>query len=258
MIKQRNDLKVLLLQIREDKETMLEEFYEFIQYSGLKEEQLDVLNTYQTPFFSSDILQQYDALFVGGSSDASVLKPQEFIFVDHCKQLLKEAYERNMPVFASCFGFQIAVEALGGKVIVDSEHMEMGIYELKLTNEAQNDPLLFDVPTIFYGVSGHRERASILPPNSTLLGYSDLCPYHIVRFGNKPFYGFQFHPEVDRKDLIVRIKRYQTRYMRDDAALQKVIDSAVNDTPHANDLLRLFIDRIVLQHAAQAVTQYVA
>lgn len=246
MIKRREELKILLLQIREDEETMLEEFYEFVQFSGLHEEQIDKLNTYKTCNFEPEVIHKYDALFVGGSSDASVLNPEEFKFVHNCKRLIRYCYEHNVPVFASCFGFQIAVEELGGKVILDKPNMEMGIIQVQLTDAAKEDPLLFDYPRYIWTVSGHKERATTIPQDAQLLGFSHQCPYHIVRFGNKPFYGFQFHPEVDRKDLISRISRYRDRYLENAQALQAIIDAAIHETPHANQLLELFIDRIVM------------
>jgi GMP synthase (glutamine-hydrolysing) len=247
-MKKREELKILLLQIREDEETMLEEFYEFVQFSELHEEQIVKLNTYKTAEFPPSTIDDYDALFVGGSSDASVLNEEEFTFVKHCKKLIRYCFDKNIPVLASCFGFQIAIEELGGKVIVDKKGMEMGIYQIQLTKEAKDDPLLHDYPDYFWAVSGHKERADKIPSNCIHLASSHLCPYHIVKFKNKPIYGFQFHPEVDRKDLITRITRYQERYLDDSESLQKIIDSASHETTHSNAMVRDFIDRIVMPH----------
>lgn len=247
-MKQKHELKILLLQIREDEETMLEEFYEFVQFSKLHEDQFTTLNTYKTNHFPPSIIDDYDALFVGGSSDASVLNEEEFTFVIHCKKLLRYCYDKNIPVLASCFGFQIAIEELGGKVILDKDNMEMGLYPIKLFPEAKDDPLFYDYPDSFWAVSGHKERASLIPKDCIHIGYTELCPYHIVKFIDKPFYCFQFHPEVDTKDLIARITRYRERYLEDSERLQKIIDSAIHDTPYSNKIVSDFIDRIVLPH----------
>lgn len=245
-MKHKKQLKILLLQIREDKETLFEEFYEFVQFSGLKEEQFTVLNVFTTTKFDMSIMDSHDALFVGGSSDATVLKPEEYTFVIHCQELIRHCYENNIPVFASCFGFQLAVQELGGLIIIDQENMEMGTYKIHLNDKAKKDPLLYDFPETFYAVSGHKERALKLPEDTVVLGYSDLCPYHIIKFKDKPFYGFQFHPETDVKDLIARITRYENRYFNEAGMLQKFLQNVCEDVNLANSLVKKFIDRIIL------------
>lgn len=244
-MKPRDQLKILLLQIREDEETMLEEFYEFVQYSGCHHDQFTCLNTYKTNTFGPEVIQGFDALFVGGSSDASVLKPEEFTFVSHCRQLMRYCYDHNIPVLASCFGFQIAVEEFGGKVIEDKANMEIGIYPIELNLHAKTDPLLFDYPQTFFAVSGHKERALRVPEECEVLGYSELCPYHIIKFRDKPFYGFQFHPEVDLKDLHTRISRYQSRYLESAAEMEAILQRSTQETPYANRVVKDFIDRVV-------------
>lgn len=247
-MKQRNQLKILLLQIREDEETMLEEFYEFVQFSELHEDQFTKLNTFKTINFPPSIIDDYDALFVGGSSDASVLNVEDYLFVPHCKNLIRYCFDKNIPVLASCFGFQIAMEELGGKVILDKENMEMGIYPINLHPEAKDDPLLYDYPDSFCAVSGHKERANKIPSDCILLASSELCPYHIVKFINKPIYCFQFHPEVDKKDLLTRITRYQMRYLDSSEKLQQIIDESTHETPYSNKIVKDFIDRVVMPH----------
>lgn len=246
MKKSRNQLKILLLQIREDEQTMLEEFFEFVQFSKLNEAQIDKLNVFNNRTFKPSVIDGYDALFIGGSSDATVQDLETYDFIHSCKALTRYCYENNIPVLASCFGFQIAVEEFDGKVELDKDNMEIGLYQIELSKAAIDDPLLYDVPNNFWAVSGHKERATILPPIAQLLASTPLCPYHIFTFPDKPFYAFQFHPEVDTKDLIIRISRYQDRYLEQDNSLQKIIDSAIHQTTESNSLIAKFIDRIIL------------
>ena len=162
MIKTRTQLRILYLQIRNDAVTRHEELQEFARYSSLDASQFSILNVFDTPNFPPDCVDGYDALFVGGSSDASVLKPDQYPFVQPAKVLLQYCVTQNMPVFASCFGFQLGVEALGGKVIRDPQRMEMGIYPMQLTPAARQDLLFCDIPNNFLVVSGHQERAILL------------------------------------------------------------------------------------------------
>jgi GMP synthase (glutamine-hydrolysing) len=243
----RSKLRILYLQIREDYPTRIEELQEFVFYSGLAEQQFTTLNVFDTPCFKAATASQYDAVFIGGSSDASVLKPLHYPFVEDAKALLAYSVQESIPVFASCFGFQLAVEALGGQVIADPDQMEMGVYAMDLSVAAQADLLLHDVTNGFLAISGHKERALTLPQQTVCLASTARCPYHALKVIDKPFYGFQFHPELNPQDLAARIQRYQSRYLEDDAHLQQILAS-LQETPDANQLITKFVDRILLSY----------
>lgn len=248
-MKKRDDLRFLLLQIRNDDETMQEEYLEFVEYGKMHESQLDVLNTFRSCHFEPDAVEGYDGLFVGGSSDASVLNIEKYPFVTLCKNMLRYCYDKNIPVFASCFGFQLAVEEFGGKVICDPDNKEIGSFDIQLTEAAKTDKLLYDMPSSFPAIVGHKERAVSMPDNITTLGYTEKCPYHLFKFNDKDFYGFQFHPEVSNKDLASRIMRYRERYLENEAEIEATMESAKRPTPESNDLVAKFIDRVVLSEA---------
>jgi GMP synthase (glutamine-hydrolysing) len=245
MTKQRSQLKLLLLQIRDDAITCEEELDEFVRYSHLEATQFTVLNVFKTPAFDATCLNGFDALLVGGSSDASVTQPERYPFVEAMKQLLRHCLHKSIPVFASCFGFQVAIEALGGQVVVDIASMEMGTYPLQLTEAARTDVLFYDVPNEFMAVLGHQERALSLPEEVILLAASALCPYQAFRVAGKPFYAFQFHPEIDPADLKARLTRYQSRYFDSTATLAAILND-LQETPIANQLVKKFVDRILL------------
>jgi GMP synthase (glutamine-hydrolysing) len=245
MPKQQSQLKILLLQIREDDITRLEEFDQFVQYSRLEPQQFEILNVFDTPDFEPTCMEGYDALFVGGSSDASVIQPDLYPFVEPSKRLMTHCLEHCIPVFASCFGFQVAVEALGGSVIVDKANMEIGTYPISLTEAAREDVLFHDVVHEFWAVCGHKERALAMPQEAILLASSELCPYHAFKVADKPFYGFQFHPELDARDLAVRITRYHNRYLDNKEVLTEILQN-LQETMTANQLIAKFVDRILL------------
>ncbi|MGF1600718.1 MAG: type 1 glutamine amidotransferase [Thermosynechococcaceae cyanobacterium] len=242
-------LHILYLQIRDDAMTRAEELQAFARYSQLTPQQFTILNVFDRPHFAPQSIDGYDALFIGGSSDASVLDPQTYPFVEPAKALLIYCVENSIPVFASCFGFQLVVEALGGKVILDTDRMEMGIYPIELTEAAQTDLLFHDATNGFLAVSGHKERASILPAGVTLLAKTELCPYHALKIDGKPFYGFQFHPEVDHNVLETRISRYRDRYLKTEQHLEEIL-SNLHPTPEAHSLLYKFVNRVLLRSQA--------
>ena len=236
--------KVLLLQIRDDPRVRQEELDSFVRFSGLAAEQVDVLNVFDTPHFSPTVIDQYDALLVGGASEASVLEPENYAFLDPSTDLLNHCLEKQIPVFASCFGFQLAVVALGGELVKDAADYEMGTISISLTAAAHDDPVFTGTPDGFRAVSVHKERATDLPAGCDLLAYTEACP-HAFRVTGKPFWAFQFHPEVDRATLVERLTIFSASYTEGSDHLQEVLE-AIQETPESNRLLSNFVDRVLL------------
>ena len=243
----KNKLRLLLLQIRDQPRVREEELDSFIAYSQLQPEQIDVLKVFDTPQFGPEVLAGYDALLVGGASEASVLEPATYPFVDSSIELLRHCIDINMPVFASCFGFQLAVLALGGSIIRDSADYEMGTLPITLAETATQDPVYAGVKSGFPAVSVHKERTTELPANCELLAYTEAC-IHSFRVCGKPFWAFQFHPEVDRPTLVERLTIYKSQYTDGDSHLDEVLASVV-DTPESNGLVRNFVERVLLENA---------
>jgi len=237
-----NDKRFLLIQIRQDKSVRLEEQESFAKYLNTRKECIDILNVFDTPNFSNDVINQYDAVLVGGASEASVSDDKSYPFVNECQRLLLHCIEVNKPVFASCFGFQLAVLALGGKITKNTQDFEMGTPEISVDKNALTDPIFKNIITSendkFNAVSVHQESALTLPDCCQLLAYTSSCT-HAFKVKNKKFWAFQFHPELDKKTLTERLGIYKDKYTEDSSHYQKIIDELV-DTPKSNLLLDSF------------------
>jgi len=240
------------MQMRKDKATQEEELAGFARMMDLTKEQFLVWNVFEQPFFDVGQINACDALIAGGSSDdpekATILDPNEYPWIANAKKLVRHCFEQSVPTFVSCMGFLVSLEALEGRIILDKEHMEEGYYPTHLTDAARRDPLFRGLPPSFMVISFHKKRADGLPPGCVLLAYSYLCPVHAFQGVGKPFYAFQFHPELDRTDLISKLERYITRYFDDEKSknvLQHIIDTCP-ETPESNKLARNFIDFVVL------------
>ena len=245
MTRKRSELRILLLQIRDQQRVRREEHQSFASQARLAPAQIDVLNVFDSPHFPAASARGYDALFVGGASEASVLEPETYGFVPYCCELLWHARDSGKPVFASCFGFQLAVVAFGGQIVRDASDFEMGTLPIRLAEEARQDPILRDTPDGFLAVSVHRERSSDAPEDCVTLAYTDAC-CHVFRVCGKPFWAFQFHPEVDRATLIERLTVFKDEYTEGDDHLKRVLDGA-RETPEANRLVTKFVDRVLLE-----------
>lgn len=243
MMKKRSELKILLIQIREDKNVIEEEITSFADYAKVQLSQITPLNVFDHQYFTPDVLEDYDILFVGGASEASVLEPQNYPFVESIKNVLKYAAEVNFPTFASCFGFQAAVLAFGGEIIKDTQDFEMGTLPMDLTKTACSDPLYKHVPNQFMAVSVHQEKALTCPENCELLAYTPAC-VHSFRVKQKNFWAFQFHPELDIERLTERLNAYKEKYTENKEHFENVI-STLKPTPHSNQLVGYFVDYIL-------------
>jgi GMP synthase (glutamine-hydrolysing) len=237
-------LKILLLQVREAEKVKREEHESFARYCGLQKNQIKILNVFEQPDFSLNCIKGFNALLVGGASDASVLEPEKYTFVPRCQELLSHCANNAMPVFASCFGFQLAALALDGTILHDGSSYEMGTMPILTTKEAEDDPLFNGTGRSFYAVSVHKEKAINVPEGTIELAYTKMCS-HSFRIRNKPFWAFQFHPEVDKATLVERLTYYKSKYTEDDSHLDKVL-TAARETPKANGLCKKFIDNVLL------------
>ena len=234
--------KLLLLQIRDAQRVRQEEYDSFVRFGGLDSAQLDIHNVFDNPEFGPELLAGYDGLIVGGASEASVMEPERYPFVPESIELLRHCIDIGFPVFASCFGFQLAVLALGGTIIHDEKDFEMGSLPIGLTPAATDDLLMHDVPDGFHAIAVHRDRSVECPPRSIELARTQPC-CHAFRVIDKPFWAFQFHPEVDKATLIERLTIFKAEYTDGDDHLDRVLSAAV-ETPYSNDLVRKFVERV--------------
>lgn len=243
----KQNLKILLLQIRNDPKVCQEELESFARYSNLDKEQIDIFNVFQQTDYNYDMLAQYDALYVGGSSDVSVLEPDKYPFVIPCQALLRHCAEIKKPVFASCFGFQLAVMAFAGEILRDEKDYEMGTIPIELNELAKSDPVFKQTPNHFLAVSVHQEKALELPDCLNLLAFTDKC-CHAFKHKSAPFWGFQFHPEVDLEILVQRLGVYRHKYTEGDGHYESLLDG-FQAVPDSNRLLAQFVDNVLLPPA---------
>ena len=80
--------------------------------------------------------------------------------------------------------------------------------------------------------------------HTAFVSCTDAC-CHSFRVEGRPFWAFQFHPEVDRARLVERLTVFKAHYTEDDGELDRVL-SAAGETPESNALPRKFVDRVLL------------
>jgi GMP synthase (glutamine-hydrolysing) len=101
-------------------------------------------------------------------------------------------YGLNIPILGLCYGMQLGCRILGAEV-VGSNRREFGRAPIRITNP---NAVLAGIPreTIVWMSHGDQVRSGT--GDFDTLASTDTCPVAAVRHRSKPFFGFQFHPEV--------------------------------------------------------------
>ena len=236
--------KLLLLQARRPTDPARhEERVSFARRFGLPLEAIATHDLLQGPP-SLEQVQQVDATLMGGAGEFDVSK-RNLPHFEATQQRLREIVDMGLPMFASCFGFQLLVQALGGRIIPDPENAEVGAFELHLTPEAQQDELFRVLPPVFMAQLGHKERAEFLPPGVVNLAYSDRVAYEAFRVPGKPIWATQFHPELTHEENLIRFQRYLDIYAKlfTEEEIQQTLAS-FRPSPETEKLLPRFLELI--------------
>ena len=241
----RESLSFLLIQARKlDDPVRGEEFDAFALRAGVPRERIKVVDMTRDSLTMA-LTEGIDAVLVGGAGQYSVLDDDDGIRggID----FLGELADRGFPTFASCFGFQALVLALGGEVICDEDNAEVGTFEVSLTAEGRADPVFGELPERFQAQEGHKDRATVMPEGTVNLARSPLAPFQALRVEGKPVYATQFHPELDQASQKLRFARYMPEYGRlfGQEEAQRIMDG-IAPSPATHGLLDVFVRRILL------------
>jgi len=232
-------MKIMVLQARSNDDPMLEHERDcFAAATELQRSAFDWRNVVDgVP--SLPEVRASDALLIGGSGHFSVADPSAGFFAP-LTGLLRGVVEIDHPTFGSCFGYQLLVEALGGRVVHDAANGEVGAFELELTDEGRGDPLFSALPDRFIAQMGHLDRAVEVPEEAHNLVRSERCPYQALRVDGARIWATQFHPELDQAANLHRYRAYIDRY--DPAGDEGEFRSL--PSPDTSRLLPLFLELI--------------
>ena len=206
-------IRFLLLQAREAGDPVREEErLAFSQKSGLSLDQIDTHDLLQGPPDWATV-RRYDGLFVGGSGKFNI-SDASLPYMDEVLDFMRQVADEGFPMFASCFGFQLMVKAMGGAIVRDEARAEVGTFRVCLTPQGRQDELFRRLPDCFDAQLGHKEHAAHWPASLIPLAYSERSPYQALRVPGKPIWATQFHPELDQKTNLQRFQRYEDLYIQ--------------------------------------------
>ena len=117
-------------------------------------------------------------VFMGGPMSVNEPIP----WIEKELQLIRMAYQENIPVLGHCLGGQLISKALGGE-ITSNPVCEMGWYPVRGVENSHSRDLLKDLPEQFEVFHWHGETFS-LPEGAVPLLQSDFCKCQAFIIGN--------------------------------------------------------------------------
>jgi len=112
----------------------------------------------------------------------------------NCADYLNKA---DFPILGICAGHQFMARHFGGEA-KPSKIPEFGKIEFTLL--AKNNELFKGVPEKSTVWESHNDEVAVLPKDFEILGESENCKAQAMKHKDKPFYGLQFHPEVEHTE----------------------------------------------------------
>jgi GMP synthase (glutamine-hydrolysing) len=114
------------------------------------------------------------------------------VYADGAPQLDRGLLELGVPVMGICYGMQLLVHTLGGRV----EQAEVGEFGRSDLQVSDAGVLLKGMPREQTCWMSHRDTVFEPPPGFTALASSSGSPVAAVEDPERGIYGIQFHPEV--------------------------------------------------------------
>ena len=114
------------------------------------------------------------------------------VYADGAPALDERLLELGVPVMGICYGMQLLVHTLGGRV----EQADVGEFGRSELHVLEPGVLLEGLPSEQTCWMSHRDTVYAAPPGFTALASSTASPVAAVQDSARAIYGIQFHPEV--------------------------------------------------------------
>ena len=170
-------------------------------------------------------------------SEASLLVPEPWFDVE--ADVVRDAADRGTAVFGSCFGHQMLAWALSGPDSVRRAPIpELGWVAV---NIIASDPLVSGLPTPWHSFSAHLDEVVHPPEPWRILAANEACAVQAMRYGDRPVWGIQPHPETTPEEAKSQMRIALGRYPQYEQEIRRAIDSPVRDDRMAARLMAAFL-----------------
>lgn len=160
------------------------------EWRTLRDLDVDTKIMPNTVSFDEITRENVDGLVLSGGAPRMGLQSE----LGNCGEYLQEA---DFPILGICAGHQFMARFFGGEVH-PSKVPEFGKIELSIIKN--DEPLFRGVPETSVVWESHNDEVTQLPQSFERLAESENCKIQAMKHREKPFYGLQFHPEVEHTE----------------------------------------------------------
>lgn len=140
--------------------------------------------SYKTPLEQIKGMNPKGIILTGGPNS---------VYEENAASAPRELFEWGIPILGLCYGAQLMMHILGGKVERANEK-EFGKTHMAL--DQPENPLFAGVPNESVVWMSHNDYVTALASGFSVIAHTDNCPNAAFAREDQKLYGFQFHPEV--------------------------------------------------------------
>lgn len=140
--------------------------------------------SYKTPLEQIKKMNPKGIILTGGPNS---------VYEENAASAPRELFALGIPILGLCYGAQLMMHILGGKVERANEK-EFGKTHMAL--DQPENPLFAGVPNESVVWMSHNDYVTALAPGFSVIAHTDNCPNAAFAWEDQKLYGFQFHPEV--------------------------------------------------------------
>ena len=146
-------------------------------------------------------------IIIGGSAHSVY---EDLPWIRRLEEFIRIIAAQNKPMLGVCFGDQLIVQALGGKVEKAPQGSELGVFNIDLNQKGIKDRLFHEVPTTFPNALSHFDAVTALPQLKKVAVLAETArDKHTALALGELIRTVQFHPEIDRpviKQLVIAMQ----------------------------------------------------
>lgn len=140
-------------------------------------------------------LSSYSHIILTGS-ETSITTDESWFEAE--RELILNAFRKSKSILGSCFGHQMLAYAISGReYVAASPTPEVGWTRIDVI---ENDALFEGLKNPFFSFVSHFDEVSEPPLPWKVLARSKQCAVQAMRYGDRPIWGIQAHPEINPED----------------------------------------------------------
>ncbi|MDD5265018.1 MAG: hypothetical protein PHU43_09315, partial [Candidatus Bipolaricaulis sp.] len=170
-------------------------------------------------------------------SEASARLPEPWF--DAEADAVRGAVNRGLAVLGSCFGHQMLASALSGPEYVRrAPRPELGWVAVDLLAP---DPLLTGLAAPWHAFAAHLDEVIAPPAPWRVLAANDACAVAAMRYGDRPVWGIQPHPETPPDHARTLMQAAVRRLPEYEREIRQALASPVRDDHTSARIVAAFL-----------------